>query len=168
MFYRNPDLYDALLPVSGEQLNFYMTLAQRQTGAILELACGSGQLTVPIAAQGMPVVGLDSLEGMELTGQNGTALARERGRAAPFRQLMPNVRWTGLRSKHLRLKGTSGRQNNRSCRPFRASRVRTVFISTASIATSRSTCTCDEAEPSASSGFARYRSPGTMDSQRGS
>src|SRR4029078_9921435 len=54
---------------------FYLALAQRQAGAILELACGSGQLTVPIAAQGLPVVGLDSSAEM-------LAAARRRALAA--------------------------------------------------------------------------------------
>jgi SAM-dependent methyltransferase len=74
MLYQYPDLYDALLPVSGDQLNFYVTLAQRHTGAILELACGSGQLTVPIAARGMSVVGVDSSPEM-LTAARQRALA---------------------------------------------------------------------------------------------
>jgi len=75
MLYQNPDLYDALLPVSDAQLTFYLMLAARQTGAILELACGSGQLTVPIAAQGRRVVGLDSSPEM-------LAAARRRALAA--------------------------------------------------------------------------------------
>lgn len=60
MLYENPDLYDTLLPASAAQLNFYMTLAQRHAGAVLELACGSGQLIVPIAAAGIASVGLDN------------------------------------------------------------------------------------------------------------
>jgi SAM-dependent methyltransferase len=60
MLYQNPDLYDALLAVSENQLNFYMALAQRYRGAILELGCGSGQLIVPIAAKSAPAVGLDN------------------------------------------------------------------------------------------------------------
>jgi len=60
MLYHNPDLYDELLSVSENQLNFYVTLAQRYRGAILELACGSGQLIVPIAAKSAPAFGLDN------------------------------------------------------------------------------------------------------------
>jgi SAM-dependent methyltransferase len=74
MLYQNPDLYDTLLPASRDQLRFYLALARRPTGAILELACGSGQLTVPIAAQGLPVVGLDSSPEM-LTAARRRALA---------------------------------------------------------------------------------------------
>src|SRR5215475_512311 len=60
MLYQNPDLYDELLSVSENQLNFYVTLAQRYRGAILELACGSGQLIVPVAAESSPAFGLDN------------------------------------------------------------------------------------------------------------
>jgi SAM-dependent methyltransferase len=60
MLYENPELYDTLLPVSSSQLNFYLALARQHGGTILELACGSGQLAVPIAAQGASVIGLDN------------------------------------------------------------------------------------------------------------
>jgi SAM-dependent methyltransferase len=69
MLYQNPDLYDALLPVSENQLNFYATLAQRHRGATLELACGSGQLIVPIAAQSTPAFGLDNSQEMLTAGR---------------------------------------------------------------------------------------------------
>ena len=58
--YDDPDLFDALLPASGEQRSFYVALAQRQAGSVLELACGSGQLLVPVAGTGLACVGLDS------------------------------------------------------------------------------------------------------------
>jgi SAM-dependent methyltransferase len=57
--YDNPELYDVLLPVSSNQLTFYKTLAERQRGAVLELACGTGQLIVPIASMGHLATGLD-------------------------------------------------------------------------------------------------------------
>lgn len=59
MLYETPDLYDSLLPVSAQQLTFYETLAEHQHGPVLELACGSGQLIVPIASLGRPATGLD-------------------------------------------------------------------------------------------------------------
>jgi SAM-dependent methyltransferase len=60
MLYENPDLYDTLMPASPDQRNFYMALAQHYSGPLLELACGSGQLIVPIAAAGFSAIGLDS------------------------------------------------------------------------------------------------------------
>ncbi len=78
MLYQNPDLYDALLPVSGNQLNYYRTLAQRHPGPLLELACGTGQIIVPIAARGTPAFGLDIAPEM-------VAAARQRAQAAGVR-----------------------------------------------------------------------------------
>lgn len=57
--YDDPALYDVLLPVSANELTFYKTLAERQRGAVLELACGTGQLIVPIASMGHQATGLD-------------------------------------------------------------------------------------------------------------
>jgi len=62
-FYDYPELYDALLPV-GAEVPFYVDLARQQAGSVLELACGTGQLTVPIALEGFPTVGLDSSNSM--------------------------------------------------------------------------------------------------------
>ena len=63
-----------LLPV-GAHLPFYVDLARQQGGAVLELACGTGQLTIPIALDGHPTVGLDLSEAM-------LTVARERASAA--------------------------------------------------------------------------------------
>ena len=72
-FYDHPDLYDALLPADAH-VPFYAGLARQQGGAVLELACGTGQLTVPIAQLGLPAtVGLDRSRAM---------LKVARGRAA--------------------------------------------------------------------------------------
>jgi SAM-dependent methyltransferase len=62
-FYENPELYDALQN-AGTHLTFYLDLAQRQNGAVLELACGSGQLIVPISAADLQAVGLDQSQAM--------------------------------------------------------------------------------------------------------
>ena len=61
--YDHPDLYDALLP-AGAHVSFYADLARQQAGTVLELACGTGQLTIPIARQGLPAVGLDRSHAM--------------------------------------------------------------------------------------------------------
>jgi len=62
-FYDHPDVYDVLLPVRAE-VPFYVDLARQQAGAVLELACGTGQLTIPIALCGLPTVGLDQSAAM--------------------------------------------------------------------------------------------------------
>lgn len=63
-FYDYPDLYDALLPIGRAEVSFYSALARQQAGPVLELACGTGQLTVPIALEGFPTTGLDSSNAM--------------------------------------------------------------------------------------------------------
>jgi SAM-dependent methyltransferase len=72
--YHHPALYDALLPVRAH-LPYYAELAGRASGDILELACGTGQLTVPLASAGLQVTGLDLAEPM-------LSAARERAAAA--------------------------------------------------------------------------------------
>ena len=56
--YDDPVLYDLLLEPEP-RLSFYRDLAERQGGRVLELACGTGQLLVPIAEQGMRCTGID-------------------------------------------------------------------------------------------------------------
>ena len=73
--YDHPALYDALLPV-GAHLPYYAELARQASGDILELACGTGQLTVPLASAGLRIAGLDLSEPM---------LSTARGRAATQR-----------------------------------------------------------------------------------
>jgi SAM-dependent methyltransferase len=62
-FYDHPDLYDALFPVTSH-VPFYVDLARQQGGAVSELACGTGQLTIPIALEGFATVGLDQSSAM--------------------------------------------------------------------------------------------------------
>ena len=75
MLYDFPDLYDALLPASVAQVNFYCNLARVRAGSVLELACGSGQLIVPIAAQGWAATGLDLSAKMLAAAQRRAAAA---------------------------------------------------------------------------------------------
>ncbi|MGH8218647.1 MAG: class I SAM-dependent methyltransferase [Steroidobacteraceae bacterium] len=56
--YDQPALYDALLPATAH-VTYYVDLARQRSGDVLELACGTGQLTVPVASAGLPTVALD-------------------------------------------------------------------------------------------------------------
>jgi SAM-dependent methyltransferase len=72
--YSHPTLYDLLFP-PGAYAPFYADRARREGGPVLELACGTGQLIVPIARSGIRAAGLDlSAEMLEA--------ARDRARAA--------------------------------------------------------------------------------------
>ena len=73
--YEHPELYDALLPATAH-VTYYAELAQRAAGDVLELACGTGQLTAPIAAAGFPTVGLDLSAAMLTAARQRAAAAQ--------------------------------------------------------------------------------------------
>ncbi len=58
--------YDALWPGSQRQneLDFYVRRVQEFGGPVLELGCGTGQLTIPMARAGVTMTGLDLSEPM--------------------------------------------------------------------------------------------------------
>src|SRR5208283_2274550 len=62
--YRRPDEYDLELTGDDADLKFYVELATRlKPKSVLELACGTGRITLPMAEEGarsgFSVVGLD-------------------------------------------------------------------------------------------------------------
>src|SRR5215207_5783514 len=57
--YDDPHLYDLIVP-RGPCEPFYRSVARSTGGPVLEFACGTGRLTIPLAADGHDVVGLDS------------------------------------------------------------------------------------------------------------
>lgn len=57
-FYSHARLYDLMFP-PGPGVDFYLAEARRQAGRVLELACGTGRVLLPIASGGQPCVGLD-------------------------------------------------------------------------------------------------------------
>ena len=62
------DSYDSIYdPPPGAlagDVAFYAGLAQRGGGAVLEIGCGTGRVTVPLAAAGFEIVGLDIAQEM--------------------------------------------------------------------------------------------------------
>jgi SAM-dependent methyltransferase len=61
--YDDPKLYDLIVP-RGPCEAFYRGIAARTGGPVLELACGTGRLTLPVAADGHEVVGVDASTAM--------------------------------------------------------------------------------------------------------
>jgi SAM-dependent methyltransferase len=59
-----PLLYHAHHCLHSEDLAFWLDLATKQLGPILELGCGSGRIFIPLAQAGRRVVGLDNDPGM--------------------------------------------------------------------------------------------------------
>ena len=70
--------YDAFNKPHRDDLPFYLAAARRARGPVLELACGTGRLTVPLAEAGVDVTGLDTAAPM-------LALARRKAAAAGAR-----------------------------------------------------------------------------------
>jgi SAM-dependent methyltransferase len=65
-FYSDARRYDLVLGAyaSGDYLNFYRRQIGRYGEPVLELACGSGRLTIPLAEEGANITGLDLSEEM--------------------------------------------------------------------------------------------------------
>lgn len=49
--------YDALK--TQDDLAFYLAYARQAAGPVLEIGCGTGRVTIPLAAHGIEITGLD-------------------------------------------------------------------------------------------------------------
>lgn len=65
-FYSDAQRYDLVMGAyaSGDQLDFYRRQVARYGEPVLELACGSGRLIIPLANEGVSITGLDISEDM--------------------------------------------------------------------------------------------------------
>jgi SAM-dependent methyltransferase len=68
-------VYDPWSRSVVEDVPFYVAEARRSGGPVLELGVGTGRIAVPIAASGIPVVGVDVSGGMLEVAQERAALA---------------------------------------------------------------------------------------------
>jgi 2-polyprenyl-3-methyl-5-hydroxy-6-metoxy-1,4-benzoquinol methylase len=57
--YADPALYDLENQDFEPDGPFFLALAQRFGSPVLELGCGTGRITIPLAQQGIPITGLD-------------------------------------------------------------------------------------------------------------
>lgn len=54
------EFYDSVVPYRERQdVNFFVEMAQRSGGPVLELGCGTGRVLIPTAKSGTEIVGLD-------------------------------------------------------------------------------------------------------------
>jgi len=67
------EIYDLQFEGYEEDISFYVGEAERATPPVLELACGTGRVTIPIAQAGVEVVGLDSSPEMLAVAQKKVA-----------------------------------------------------------------------------------------------
>lgn len=62
--YDNPILYDKENNDYTDDIPFLQKWALKAEGTILDIACGTGRVTIPLAKSGYKIVGIDSHEGM--------------------------------------------------------------------------------------------------------
>jgi SAM-dependent methyltransferase len=62
--YADPMLFDLENSDFEPDGPFYLSLAQQVAGSVLELGCGAGRITIPLAKHGIDIVGLDIVPGM--------------------------------------------------------------------------------------------------------
>lgn len=70
--------YDWRMEGEEEDIPFYVQLAKESGGPVLELGCGTGRVTLPIAEAGIEAVGLDlSLEMLDIARQKLSGMSEE-------------------------------------------------------------------------------------------
>lgn len=73
-------MYDAVYSYVREDIPFYVKEALDSGGEVLELGCGTGRVTIPIAEAGANIVGLDFSEAMlDIARPKAEALSSESG-----------------------------------------------------------------------------------------
>jgi cyclopropane fatty-acyl-phospholipid synthase-like methyltransferase len=76
--YSDPKLYDAENRDFEPDGSFILDLAKELDGAVLELGCGTGRMTIPLAENSVEIVGLDVVSGMvDLARQKSEGLSIE-------------------------------------------------------------------------------------------
>ena len=81
--YVDSQLYDAEYGGYKGDLDLFLSLVE--TGSVLDLACGTGRLTIPLAKKGLKVFGLDASEPM-------LELAREKSKDFSIKWIQGDVR----------------------------------------------------------------------------
>ena len=92
--FADPDNYD-IEDTSAAGIAFYSALAQETGGPVLEIACGTGRVSIPLARLGLAVTGVDSVPGM-------IERARSKSAGLPTRWVIGDARTFDL-GEHFRL-----------------------------------------------------------------
>jgi SAM-dependent methyltransferase len=62
--YQDPVLYDLENPPEDGEIDFYASVIRQAGGPVLEVGCGTGRFTIPLAQQGISITGLDVVPAM--------------------------------------------------------------------------------------------------------
>lgn len=90
--YSDPKLYDAENSDFEPDGPFMLSLAKQLGGTVLELGCGTGRVTIPLAKSGVEIVGLDIVPGM-------VELAKQKSVELPIEWIVADVRTFHLEQK---------------------------------------------------------------------
>ncbi|MBL8062920.1 MAG: methyltransferase domain-containing protein [Anaerolineales bacterium] len=90
--YADPQLYDTENSDFEPDGPFILTLAKQLGGKVLELGCGTGRLTIPLAQNGVNIAGLDVVPGM-------IELAKQKSEGTPINWVLADVRTFQLGQK---------------------------------------------------------------------
>jgi SAM-dependent methyltransferase len=88
--------YDLDLQEDHEDVEMYVALAAASDGPILELACGTGRICVPLAAAGHEVVGVDNDRAMLARAQRRWETRHKSGNAGALRLVEADMRELAL------------------------------------------------------------------------
>ncbi len=70
-------VYDSIYTYVREDIPFFVQEAARSNGPVLELGCGTGRVTLPIAESGIDIVGLDNSAPMLQRAESKARLLRD-------------------------------------------------------------------------------------------
>lgn len=87
--YTGAEEYDQENGLDGPEIPFYLALARQTGGPVLDLACGTGYLTIPLAQEGFAVTGVDLAPEM-------LAHARKKAGDLPVRWVLADCRTLDL------------------------------------------------------------------------
>jgi SAM-dependent methyltransferase len=87
--YTGAEEYDLENGLDGPSIPFYQALAREAGGPVLDLACGTGFLTIPLAKLGLAVTGVDLAPDM-------LRLARSKAASEPIRWVQADCRTLDL------------------------------------------------------------------------
>lgn len=83
--YADPDIYDLENQEFEPDGSFFLDFARQLQGPVLELGCGTGRVTIPLAQRGVDMTGLDVVPAM-------IERARQKAGALPIRWVVADAR----------------------------------------------------------------------------
>jgi SAM-dependent methyltransferase len=90
--YADPEIYDLENSDFEPDGPFILSLAKELGGAVLELGCGTGRLTIPLAQSGVEIVGIDIVPSM-------VERAKQKAGELPIEWILADVRTVQLGRK---------------------------------------------------------------------